>query len=209
MDDIRAFLSGEHKAVAGKYQHKLCTQEELESFDPNDTSQVWSLVIANESQLRNAVLRGLPRELAKYAEDVYSDVVLSRACSIMRTYKAAAGASPGAHLVINAKWYIYKWVVAALKNKRVTDQLDNELVGGHNNGSYDAEYVALIDLEIDATSLLDALHIQRGERARQVVYRRFILNESLTSIAKDLGTTVVELKQYIEELVMWLRQKLS
>lgn len=41
---------------------------------------------------------------------MYSDVVISRANAIMKTYDSTRGVLPITHLCANIRWYAYKWV---------------------------------------------------------------------------------------------------
>ena len=79
--------------------------------------EVWKLVLDNEGLLRRETRKFLPKSRLREFEDMYSDVVLARAHSIMRNYDRTKGARPATYLVKVCAWYAFEWV-ADRKYKR-------------------------------------------------------------------------------------------
>ena len=75
---------------------------------------MWALVLRNERLLRREVARFLPKDRRHEFEELYSDVVYGRCCSIMLTYDPyhVPPVKPITHLCVNARWYAFKWVHA-------------------------------------------------------------------------------------------------
>jgi len=71
--------------------------------------EVWAVVLELEPALRRALRRGTPRARWGSLDDMWSEVVLDRAHSILRLWDPAKG-SPAAYLLANVRWYAYKWL---------------------------------------------------------------------------------------------------
>lgn len=72
--------------------------------------EIWQLVQDNEKALRRICSKLLPPSRREELDEMYGAVVLERAHSIMNTYDAAKGAGPRHHLLVNVRWYAYKWI---------------------------------------------------------------------------------------------------
>lgn len=161
-------------------------------FDNLDTAHVWRLVHENEAALRGSCMKMLPKNMRHELEELYSDVVLSRAVSIMRTYDHTKGASPISHLVIAVKWYAFKWVVKKTKKAHAGETLlDSMSVDESPNR----------DRTIEAYDLLDRLPRPQADLLRW----RFVQGCDAEEIAEHLGITVREAKLRLSKAMRSIR----
>lgn len=79
--------------------------------------EVWQLVLDNQRLLRREVRRYAPRDV----EECYSEVVLGRAVSIMKTYEPRVGVLPITHLCACVRWYAYKYARRKQHKQEVPD----------------------------------------------------------------------------------------
>lgn len=146
--------------------------------------EVWELVLANEDSLRVACRKFLPRSMRRDFEELYSSVVYSRAHSIMRTYDASKGASPAVHLLVNVRWYAYKWIMrrASAKAKHASlEDRDRDPTGDDSSISEtNAEVYAILDKLDD----LDA----------QLLRWKYVMGFSHAEIASHLNVTLGAVK---------------
>lgn len=112
--------------------------------------EVWDLVAQNERLLRRESRRYLPASRYGELDELYSDVVIMRAHSIMATYRPEFGVLPITHLCANVRWYAYKWVHRRCY-KYVPPPVDTSR-GKHDEG-YDSDH----EIKARVSLILDSL----------------------------------------------------
>jgi DNA-directed RNA polymerase specialized sigma24 family protein len=139
--------------------------------------EVWALVIKHERALRFLCRRFLPPERREDLDEMYSEVVVMRALSIMATWDESKGASKAGHLFGNVKWYAFKWVDGRAYRKRVkTTGLE------HAEGvAYEVDHQTAMEV----SSMLEAL----PQEARDVLYWVAGKGYTFQEVADHLGVS--------------------
>lgn len=143
-------------------------------------ADVWALV--------ERYRRSLMRICARYANDpieadeIFSDIVVARALSIMRTYDPLKGNTPHGHLHVNVKWYAYKW--REKRNRRQPVESLNPR----------AAYVVDKDAELDAGTILARLDPVDADILRWIAMDGFTWRE----VSDHTGLSVPDVKRRYE-----------
>lgn len=148
--------------------------------------EVWQLVQSSESALRRECRRYLPSARMSELDEMYSDVVLSRAIAIMNTYDAAKGAGPRHHLISNVRWYAYKWVNREAKIRRRH---------GADVDDHDPGYVDSQDNSLRVETILNKV----PDEYAQVLRWRYMNGYTPEEIAQHLDVSRDEVKRMCRE----------
>lgn len=139
--------------------------------------ETWALVIRHERALRFLCRRFLPPERLEELDEMYSEVVVMRALSIMATWDERKGASKAGHLFANVKWYAFKWVDGRAYRKRVkTEPLDRA-----EAAAYEVDH----QTSLEVSSMLDAL----PREARDVLFWVAGKGYTFQEVADHLGVS--------------------
>jgi hypothetical protein len=130
--------------------------------------EVWQLILDEEPRMKRLCMKyarrdprtgGQREQIAARADELYSDVVLARAHSIMATYDPSKGAAPATHLYANVNWYLYKEEARTGKQRYATPSLDESIDAPER-----VDRPAMDDAAIDAERLLDRVDDPDDER---------------------------------------------
>lgn len=157
-----------------------------------DSSEVWDLVLNNERLLRRECLRYLPRNRKDEADEMYSDVVIARAHSIMATF-IDGGVKPITHLCANVRWYAYKWSHGRCY-KYVPPPVDVTL---HDSG-YVNNHESVAEVKLILSSL--------PEEAADLLRWHVMMGLTFDEIARHVGETKAQVKTRFREAVQMAKE---
>lgn len=159
------------------------------------TDEVWGLVTANEALLRREVRRSLPAARAHEFDDLYSDVVYSRAHAIMKTYNPdnIPYAAPITHLCANVRWYAFKWVNYPKYKESLFDSTARD---SRDEWSVDNGYTG-VESSLTVDSILQRIPEDMADLLRWSLVR----GNTPVEISAHLGIPVRDVKRLLQEAI--------
>jgi|SRR6185437_2347086 len=161
--------------------------------------EVWQLIAQNERLLKREIRRRLPAERRDELDEMYSDVVISRAHAIMETYDPSRNVLPITHLCANIRWYAHKWVHRRCY-KYVPPPVD---LTEHDSGD-DGATVKTAETIAEVSLVLDSL----PKEAANILRWHLLQNCTLREIADhyDPPLTIGQMKTRYQEALELARE---